>query len=43
MADIYSSEFKFWPNASPLPNLVIRRPAATRKPLSILDGAGDTC
>src|SRR6218665_3142314 len=43
MADIYSGEFESLPCANPIPILVIRRPAATRELLSILDGAGDTC
>ena len=43
MADIYSCEFESLPCANPKPILVIRRPAATREPLSIWDSAGDTC
>src|SRR6218665_134879 len=35
MADIYSCEFESLPGANPIPILVIRRPAATREPLSI--------
>ena len=42
MADTYGGEFEPLPCANPLPILVIRRPAATREPLSICDGAGDT-